>query len=346
LNREYGIKKSALRTNLIQLGVIVLVGVAVFWLIQWGQTQNDRNNAKYYAEESERKRLAVAAFARLGPAQALAQCRGQWQQALSWSEFYQPQGFAWSRQGVDGYFLQGTDASSLRHFRCDADGTVMRGKRYLRPGMANLPAERSAGENSDTVRSLAQELSQLLIRTDLVALEMVLQPDQVIATRTWSGAEQLVSQITPIGADFPTLLQKPAPATTALSALAPLQTPHNWLREPAAAFALLETQLPAAAKILKLRLEADEIQITIEGPIPAFDNNPPAPSGDMEYDEYGVPDRSWWYPREIFANECSVGEPLEKLRLDFNGKWQADGNYLWLIYDCKTGFTLRRPKYS
>ena len=316
------------------------------FLMLWGQGLNDRNNAKYYAEESERKRLAIAAFARLGPAQALAQCRGQWNQELSWSEFYQPQGFAWSLQGVDAYFLQGTDSSSLRHFRCEADGTVSRGKRYLRPGMVNLPAERLAGD-TDTTESLESELLHRPIRMDLVALEMYLQPDQVIATRSWFGAEQLQSEITPMDAIFPTLMQKPAPTITVSSALEPLQSPapHNWLREPAAAFALLQTRLPAGAKILKLRLEADEIEITIEGPIPAFDNDPPAPSGDMEYDEYGVPDRSWWYPREIFAQDCHAGESLEKVMLDFNRNWQADIAYLWLIYDCKQGFNLKRPEY-
>jgi hypothetical protein len=344
---EYSIKKSTLRSNLIRLGVILSVGFGGFSLLMWGQAENERESAQYQAEDNARKRLAAAAFLRLGPMQALAQCREQWHQQLSWPDFYPPQGFAWSRQGVDGYFLQGRDAFSLRHFRCEADGTVLRGKRYLRPGMTALPAERSVGTDTDMIELLVSELSKQPIREDLVALEMYLQPDSVIATRAWTGAEQLQSEHTPLGADFPSLMQKPAPDTAAQSAIAPLLTPapHNWLLEPAAAFALLQTRLPAAAKILKLRLEADQIKITIEGPIPAFDNNPPAASGDMEYDEYGIPDRSWWYPREIHANECSVGEPLEKVKLEFNRKWQADTRYLWLIYDCKTGFTLKRPKF-
>lgn len=313
-------------------------------LMLWGQAHNARSAAQYEAQEHERKRLAIAAFERLGPAQALTQCREQWQQELSWALFYPLRGFAWSAQGVDAYFLQGTDSSSLRHFRCNADGTVRRGGRYVRPGLANLPAERSTDERTDLIET---ELAQLPIRADLVALEMYPQPEQTLQTRAWYGVEQLKPERTPPTADFPSLLQTPAPTTTTSAALEPLQTPapHNWLREPNAAFALLQTQLPAGAKILKLRLDADEIQVTIEGPIPAFDNNPPAPSGDMEYDEYGVPDRSWWYPREIFPSECSVGESLEKIALEFNRKWQADTEYLWLIYNCKNGFTLKRPKY-
>lgn len=320
--------------------------MAIISLLIWAQSENERSAARYYEEEQAKLQAASKAFVDLPPAHALALCREQWNDQLSWSNFYQPQAFAWSRQGVDGYYLQGTDPNSLRHFRCEPDGTVRRGLRYVRPGMAQLPAERGT-ESVDASQWLERELLQLPVTDDLVALEMILLPDQTIATRAWRGAEQLQATITPERVEFPRLLQPPGP-NVPVQALTPLQTPaaHNWLREPAAAFELLKASLPADAKILKLELKQQEIEITIAGPIPAFDNDPPAASGDMEYDEYGIADRSWWYPREVFPGECGTGEVLEVVAHGLTSQWQADVEYLWLSFDCKHGFSLKRPRLA
>ena len=338
-------KKSTLRKHLLNAGVIVLVAAVIISLMLWSEKYNARIAEQYYAEERARQSAATAAYSRLGPGQALVQCRQQWQQQLSWSEFYRPQAFAWSRQGVDAYYLQGTDASSLRHFRCNPDGSVLRGKRYVRPGMDNLPAERTTEDADNSGLELEHALSAVPISNDLVALELYLAPDQTIAVRRWQGAEQLQAVLSPETADFPVLMQKPAPevAGNALMALDAIAA-HNWLREPLLAFAVLKRELPADAKVLKFRFNKEQISITIQGPIPAFDGDPPAASGDMEYDEYGVPDRTWWYPRPIFPNECSVGQPLDVVLAGFSAQWQPNTEYLWLIYDCKDGYSLRQPK--
>lgn len=337
-------KQSALRTNLIQFAVMVVVATVIIALMLWAQAQNERNAARYYAEEQAKLQAAAKAFVELPPAQALAMCREQWHRQLSWSNYYQPQAIAWSRFGVDAYYLQGTDASSLRHLRCEPDGTVRRGLRYVRPGMANLQAERSS-EAVDTSNWVERELMMQVPEADLVALEIMLLPDQRVATRRWRGAEQLQATSTPADAAFPTLLQQPAPSVPG-ELLTPLPKPaaNGWLRAPQAAFEVLKKSLPADARILKLRLADERIDITIAGPIPAFDNDPPAPSGDMEYDEYGIADRSWWYPREIFPGECRSGQSLEAVTRGFISQWQEGAAYLSLNFDCKHGFMLKQPR--
>jgi len=107
----------------------------------------------------------------------------------------------------------------------------------------------------------------------------------------------------------------------------------------------LATKLPVGAKVMKVRIEEAEIEVTIEGPIPAFDDNPPAPSGDMEYDEYGVADRSWWYPRPVFPGDCGAGETLASVTSSFNAQYDAQKNYSWLIYNCASGWQLKQPKH-
>jgi len=98
------------------------------------------------------------------------------------------------------------------------------------------------------------------------------------------------------------------------------------------------------AKVMKVRIEEAEIEVTIEGPIPAFDDNPPAPSGDMEYDEYGVADRSWWYPRPVFPGDCGRGETLAAVVQKFNAQFDAQIDYFSLSYNCAKGWQMRRPR--
>ena len=57
----------------------------------------------------------------------------------------------------------------------------------------------------------------------------------------------------------------------------------------------------------ELRLEDDVIDVQIAWATPAFDGKPPAPYGDRAFDEYGVPDMGFWYPREIPGFGCPPG---------------------------------------
>jgi hypothetical protein len=52
-------------------------------------------------------------------------------------------------------------------------------------------------------------------------------------------------------------------------------------------------------------------------PTPAFDGDPPAPYGDKTFDEYGVADADWWYPRTEPGFGCATGLPLAGLRAAF-----------------------------
>ena len=63
------------------------------------------------------------------------------------------------------------------------------------------------------------------------------------------------------------------------------------------------------ARVSGLRLEEDAVDVTIDWPTPASTATAPAPYGDKTFDEYGVADMSWWYPRTIPGFGCARGEP-------------------------------------
>ncbi len=338
---------------ILTFAAFIVVGLALAWLFfsdqqahegEWGTSLEAQAQAS--AEQAALAEDEVRGeFAKLSPALALKQCRQNWEKELSWSSYYWPIALAWSHQGIDGYYLQGVDATSMRHFHCSANGSVLRGKRFVRPGMVGVPAEIPyPASNVVRLDPMEQKLAEQSLTPDLVALELYFAPDQNIIVRRWQGAEQLEANISPADALLPLLLQSPPAdikADTNLKAL----VSHNWMLEPAAALAVLAAHLPENAKIMKLRLNDDAIEVTIEGPIPAFDNKPPAPSGDMEYDEYGVADRSWWYPREVFPSECGRGETLASVTSSFNAQYDAQKDYSWLMYNCAKGWQMRQPKY-
>lgn len=343
-SKELVIRNKASATLILTFAAFIVVGLALAWLFFSDQQAHEGDwSGSVLEAQAQAVQAALAedevlgAFAKLSPASALKQCRQSWEKALSWSVYYLPIAVAWSHQGLDGYYLQGVDVTSMRHFQCSANGSVLRGKRFVRPGMLDVPAEIPYAESLDP---MAQKLDEQSLTSDLVALELYFAPDQNMIVRRWQGAEQLEASLSPADALLPLLLQSPpAPikADTNLQAL----VAHNWLLEPAAALEVLAAQLPENAKVMKVRLNDVAIEVTIEGPIPAFENKPPAPSGDLEYDEYGVAERSWWYPREVFPSECGRGETLASVISSFNAQYDAQKNYSWLIYNCAKGWQMR-----
>jgi hypothetical protein len=108
---------------------------------------------------------------------------------------------------------------------------------------------------------------------------------------------------------------RPAPGF-ATRALRPLPR-HRWIAEEDAAFALLEREMPKGADIAELTLEEDQVDVTIDWPTPAFDGALPAPYGDKAFDEYGVADMGWWYPRTTPGFGCARGQALARVRAAF-----------------------------
>jgi hypothetical protein len=56
--------------------------------------------------------------------------------------------------------------------------------------------------------------------------------------------------------------------------------------------------LPPGARVAEITLTDDEIALRVESPTPAVDGRPPLPYGDETFDEYGIAQTDWWYPRE------------------------------------------------
>jgi hypothetical protein len=320
-------------------------GIFVAFFVWFNARITADQQTQYLADQARYQAEAHAYYLSLTPLEAFEYCRDRWNAEQSWSHYYIPQAVAYSRAAVDAYYFQGVDTLSLRHFRCTAEGETYRGFRYQRFGMEHLPAEvgiepQAQDHSIDWTRDA---LGKLEVSADFFAAEFYMAPDWVLLTRTWRGAETLQSHSTPEARDFPILLalandsiekllQDPTRLNQA-SALLPLNA-TNWSQQPQAAFALLRRELPVDAKILTLRLSADEIDITIAGPIKGFDNDPPSPSGDMEYDEYGIADRSWWYPRPLFENDCKVGQSLQNVIAEFERLHKANDSNAVPVYRC------------
>jgi hypothetical protein len=252
----------------------------------------------------------------------LSLCREGWEAQAQLH--HDPVAIAWTRQGVDAYFFQGSDSSSLRQVRCDAEG-VSRGARVDHPLAAHLPAE-AATERDDRAQgqwsaAIAHFSSQHFEPDDL-AFELILHPATGLPlSRRWrSGPERASAVFEPADAPSFAFLPSvrhftpfPASAAPSLHAL----PRKRWLGDAAAAFDLLSKEMPKGARISELMLDDDKIDVQIEWATPAFDGKPPAPYGDKAFDEYGVAETGWWYPREIPGFGCPIGKPLAAVRTAF-----------------------------
>jgi hypothetical protein len=265
-------------------------------------------------------RGAVIARGQLG--EMLSLCREGWTGELNFH--YEPVALAWTRDGIDAYFRQGTDESSLRQVRCDARG-VSRGPRVAHPLSDLLPAEAPSRTSTRAEEEWPWALGEASSRTfaaEDLAFELVLHPvDGTVLSRRWRAGERGAEATLDPG-DAPPFAFLPAspgfrPAPgSAPRALRPLPR-RRWITEEEAAFTLLEQALPKGAAIAELTLQEDQVDVTIDWPTPAFDGDPPAPYGDKTFDEYGVADMDWWYPRTTPGFGCARGEPLARVRASF-----------------------------
>jgi hypothetical protein len=301
----------------VMVAAAVVAGVAFFI-----QRESAREAAQYREEQAAQRSSRARVFAAGDLGEMLSLCREGWEAQAQLH--HDPVAIAWTRRGVDAYFFDGTDSSSLRQVRCDAEG-VSRGPRVDHPLAGQLPAE-AAPERDDRAQgewtaAIAHFASRHFEPDDL-AFELVLHPATgVPLSRRWrSGPERASAVLDP--ADAPPFAFLPAspgfepfPASSA-PALRALPR-RRWLADAASAFALLSKELPASARVSELTIEDDKIEVQVDGPTPAFDGKPPAPYGDKSFDEYAVADLSWWYPREIPGFGCPRGAPLDPVRTAF-----------------------------
>jgi hypothetical protein len=305
------------KAGLPGLAVVGLLSVTVAVLVHRDRVEGERWRRAEQAKAAAR----AAVFARGQRGEMLELCREGWTGELNIN--YEPVGLAWTRRGVDAYFVQGVDESSLRQVRCDARG-VSRGSRVAHPLHDLLPLEAPAEAEAKVAGEWprAHAAASRSFGDGDVALELLRHPvTGLVLARQWrSGEEGATATLDPPDAPpFAFLPASPgfrAAPGWAPAALRPLAR-HRWAAEEDAAFALLERELPKGAKIAELTLDDDTVDVTIDWPTPAFDGAPPAPYGDKTFDEYGVADMGWWYPRTTPAFGCARGEPLARVRAAF-----------------------------
>jgi hypothetical protein len=295
------------------------------------------------AEQATRGTL----FARGKLGEMLELCGKGWTN-LGLTTYDEPVALAWTRKGLYGYFHQGADPTSLRQLRCDAAGTS-KGPRVSHPLHEQLPAEAPTQSEQDESkgewRRAVEDASARPLEASEVAVELLAHPvTGHVLTRRWrSGDGGAVPSVEPQGAPaFASLLPAGQIAAAASSTVAPLPAlrGHRWTVETDAAFGLLYKQIPKGALISELRFEDEKIEVEIQHPTKAFDGKPDAPYGDKDFDEYGVADLDWWYPRSELGFSCGQGTPLADVQAQYAAaRANAGPRIAWAWFSCSTAYS-------
>lgn len=313
--------------------VLLLAGLLFFGLMLWQEHRQQNQHGPVATDLNAEQAKEIFATS-LSLTQVLQRCSELWDQ-ISPRVYQRPIALAWQRNALDAFVLQGVDVYTVRHVRCDELG-VRWGARFGRPLNVPLPAESAVRPGN--IDALA--VPNLELREPLIAVELLQDPETgQTFQRTWSGPE-LHAQMQPENAwPFPLLMQ---PALGSNTAFAPLgEMPAlRWNENPRLAFELLARELPANAKIVELTLSKNKIDVSISGPIPGFGNRGPQPFGDKSFDEYGVAESSYWYPREIPGFGCPQGLSLDEIIARFKAAGGVDGpSYFRAWFSCS-------PTYS
>jgi hypothetical protein len=330
------------RWLLKQVTGLVLVGAVagfIYYIWRTDQARLEQQAAAQKAEESARASL----FARGQLGEMVDLCQKGWVN-IGFS-YQEPVALAWTRRGVTAYFYQGGDGNSLRIVRCDASG-VSRGPRVSHPLHEQLPAEAPPRDEQEASGSAwlhaVSEASSRSLDASEAAFELLLHPvTGRVLSRSWrAGAEGASATVEPADAPAFALLVEAAqlqPVGARLPALQALKR-RDWTVETEPAFAFLAKALPKGARISELRFEPDEIEVRIQHPTARGENEPNAPYGDKSFDEYGIADSDWWYPRDEASFGCAAGVPLETVHLQFLNAHRGE-RLAWAWFSCSTAFS-------
>ncbi len=300
-------------------------------------------------EFHEQQRARMNSLREAGAASWLTYCQSQWSKQFDLTA--QPQAVGWLRtQGVWGYYYEGADRRSLRLYSCSANG-VAKGPRVSHPLVHALPLEREEEAPQEDYFGWMDALDALPDAAHSegrgeVAIELLRHPvDGSVLRRTWSigGAEHGPTagpRVHSEGEPFALLLERvPLQVATELRPppLESLQS-RRWTEVPLEAIDIVAAHALPGSKIVEVKIEPDRIHAQIGGQIPAFDGHPPAPFGALDFDEYGIADRTWWYPYRESGFGCAEGLTPDELRRslsEFSGR--AGANMLW--YSCSPAYS-------
>lgn len=319
-------------------------------MIWWIQRQEAKRWAQEEAAERVRAEERATLFARGSFVDTWEHCAEGWRESLSFH--HGPSALAWTRRGLDGYFLEGNDMRSWRQLRCDAAG-VRKGPRIAHPLLTSLVEalpESGADQERFDDEAWSTAITRLAALDDpqVLAVELLRRPGgSAVVMRTWRGAEALDGGATatvepPDAPPFALLVAEPAfpfAPGAAPPAPHPLRS-YDFRREPEAAFDVVEKALPDGARISEMRIDETGIDLRIEHPTPDTEAKTVDPYGDMEFDEYGIPGASWWYPREEASFGCAVGVELADVRAAyFAAAKSVQGKLHWAWFSCSPAFT-------
>ncbi len=322
---------------------VVAVGVALlvfggFFL--WDHLRRARLVREHEAARTAEMAARAMVFARGEFEPVFELCREGWLTELA--VHVMPAALGWSRTSLDGYVSEGLDARSWRWLRCTAQGVE-------RPWLDALPPEASAEVDdaaAETWRLALERLSHVTLRGGELAVELLQDPATgEVVWRRWRGVEAGLEPLVepPHSRAFPSLIATPGFAPTSGKAPPPLPRlePKRWPEHPMAAFAVVERALPADARIAEFALRESAIEVTAEGPTPNFDGDPPAPFGRLDFDEYGFPKSTLWYPYMEPGFGCSQGSSLAEVQAAFETAWATLGkaplSFAW--FSCSTTFS-------
>jgi hypothetical protein len=322
------------------LRTLILFAIMGGIFYEMHRREQDQSRQEQRATQvAQNAREAVLARGDFG--EMLRLCREGWNGIGLWDE---PVAMAWTRRGIDAYFLQGPDTTSVRQVRCDGQG-VRRGPRVDRPLRETLPAEAAREPDKEAEAAWAAAISGAATQKfgpGDVAFELLRHPfTGAVLSRRWSGGpEGATATLDPKGA--PSFAFLPAERFPAVGKAPPAlrsRERKHWLTQDAAAFALLTKELPKGARVSELRIDEGEINVTIDWKTPNFNDRPPAPYGEKTFDECGIAHMDYWYPREIPGSGCAAGTPLADVYASYGLAKAQRGSWPVTIasYSCSNG---------
>lgn len=313
-------RRISLSAWLWSLVPFLMIGAIVFMIIRHDHQAAAFREAVMAAERAEleaAQRAAAQAFATADPAGRLELCLSAVTERLPyWRPLY---ALAVHAEGIDALYYWGRQQDGYKRLSCTAAGVSE--ARVAAP----LPGVLSEATGQD-VPDVLGAVRAALGRAELI--EVLVAPDglSLIQRLSARSAEGLSSTLEPADApEFPWLSTVPMVLATQAEGGATAGRPmlasfpaRNWLRDPLAAFDLIERTVPPEflQRVVGMTLREEDFELALQGPFP----DQTAPYAEVSFDAYGSV-TSWLYPRdEPPGFSCPRGIPLTAIRSGFDAR--------------------------
>jgi hypothetical protein len=298
----------------------LMIGSVVFMIIRHDHQAAEFRARIMAAEEAERaavERAAAAAFAAADPAQRLELCLSAMNDRLPyWRPLY---ALAVHAEGIDALYYWGRQQDGYKRLSCTAAGVSEARVAAPLPGVLS----EATGQDVPDVLGAARAA---LGRAELIEVVVAADGLSLIQRLSTRSADGLSSTLEPADApEFPWLSTVPMVLATQAEGGATAGRPmlasfpaRNWLRDPLAAFDLIERTVPPKflQRVVGMTLREEDFEIALQGPFP----DEAAPYAEVSFDAYGSV-TSWLYPRnEPPGFSCPRGIPFTAIRSAFDAR--------------------------